>query len=65
MSITLQGLADDGPSRPTFEQLVPYLKGNACYAHLDFNLGSEIEEQSFYERLDSLVDLFESGQLKR
>jgi hypothetical protein len=64
VSITLQGLADDGPSRPTFEQLVPYLRGNTCYAHLDFNLGSENEVWSFYEHLDSLVDLFESGQLK-
>lgn len=65
MSITLQGLADDGPSRPTFEYLIPYLKGNACYVNLDFNLGSSDEIGSFNERLENLVNLFESGDFKR
>lgn len=65
VSITLQGLADDGPSRPSFEHLVPYLRGNACYINLDFNFGSLPEIHSFSERLETMVDLFESGQLQR
>lgn len=65
VSITLQGLADDGPSRPTFEHLIPYLRGNTCYINLDFNFGSLPEIQSFSERLEAMVDLFESGQLQR
>ena len=65
ISITLQGLPDDGPARSTFDHLVPYLKGNACYVNLDFILGSENEIQSFNKRLEFLVDLFESGELQR
>jgi hypothetical protein len=65
VSITLQGLADDGPSRPLFEHLVPYLRGNTCYVNIDFNFGSLPDIQSFSQRLEIMVDLFESGQLQR
>ena len=65
VSITLQGLADDGPSRLIFDHLVPYLSGNLCYAHLDFNFGSVPEITSFSERLETLETLFESGELQR
>lgn len=65
LSITLQGLADNGPSRLTFEHLVPYLCGNTCYINVDFNFGSIPEIQSFYERFETLADLFESGELQR
>jgi hypothetical protein len=64
VSITLQGLADDGPSRPAFDHIVPYLRGNACYVNVDFNFSSDAETQSFSERLDTLVDYFE-GDLQR
>lgn len=65
ISITLQGFADDGPSRPTFEHLVPYLRGNTCYVNIDFNIASGIERQSLSERLENLDALFESGELQR
>ena len=65
ISITLQGFPDDGPSRTTFDHLVPYLKGNTCYVNLDFNFGSGLEHQSFVERVETLVDLLKSGELAR
>jgi hypothetical protein len=65
VSITLQGLADGGPSKLTYEHLVPYLRGNTCYVNIDFNFGTIAETQSFSERLEALVDLFETGELQR
>lgn len=65
ISITLQGLADDGPSKATYEHLVPYLHGNACYVNIDYNFGTDKDSESFSKRLNSLADLFETGQLKR
>lgn len=35
ISMTLKGLANDGPLRPMFEHLVPYLRGNICYININ------------------------------
>jgi hypothetical protein len=65
VSITIQGMADDGPSKATYDHIRPYLRGNACYINIDFNFGTILDSTSFFERLDSLVDLFETGELQR
>jgi len=65
ISITLQGLADDGPPKVAYEHIVPYLRGNACYVNIDFNFGTDQDSQSFSKRLDRLADCLEKGELKR
>ena len=54
-------MPDNGPAKVVYEHLVPYLQGNACYIHIDFNFGSENDRDSFLHRLDTLVNLFEIG----
>lgn len=65
ISITLQGMPDDGPSKAIYEHLIPYLQGNTCYVNIDFNFGTNHDSTSFLERLNSLVDLFVTGELQR
>lgn len=65
VSITLQGMADDGPSKAVYHHIHPYLRGNACYVNLDYNFGTAPDLASFSDRLNSLVDAFETGELQR
>lgn len=65
VSIYLQGMQDLGPSKVAYEHLVPYLNGNTCHVGMDFNLDTPQGQTSFRDRLQSVVDLFETGSLQR
>jgi len=58
-------MADNGPQRAVYEHLVPYLQGNACYVNVDFNFGTPQDSDCFKNRLNSLVEMFQEGQLQR
>ena len=64
VSLTLQGMRDDGPSKMVYQHLIPYLQGNALYANIDFNLGTTDGSKSFLECLDILVDMLGTDELK-
>jgi hypothetical protein len=65
VSIFLQGMQDHGPSRVAYEHVLPYLNGNACHVQLSFDFASPQGQASFLTRLNTLVDLFETGSLQR
>ena len=60
ISIRLDGMKD-APSIMTYHHIHPWLKGNLIYVDLDFNF--EKGDHEFSERLNLMLDRFESGDL--
>ncbi|KAF8968065.1 hypothetical protein BDZ97DRAFT_1655612, partial [Flammula alnicola] len=66
ISIRLQGMASEHTlAEMAYLHLHPYLLGNLVFLDLDFNILAEEDQALFVERQVKLLQLFETGKLKR
>jgi hypothetical protein len=64
-SINLQSMnRGDNPARASYEYLKPYFRGNVAYAEIDFNFGTATSQNSYVQRLNRILEAFETGELQ-